>query len=665
MMTANRPAARPWRERLASWRPRLLTRIALALMAVGLLPLGAAAYRLTRLTEDAMVEQVLRAQAVAARTAAERVGAFLAVRRSLVAGTAASTLLGGAESAAAEEFLRRSLAAWGELGVLAIAVDNERGDEVLRAQWSDVSDRERAGRALAWTGTAAVRAVPDEEPLLLLLQLPLASGAGMVRVVCDGTELRAILPTGEMGETAELLLVDGDRRVLVGVSNGLAGFPPELVDNALSGKVSGVVRRMRAADGAWFLGAYAPVPEAPWAVLARQPSHIAEEVGRSMRRSAQLSFGGAAVLIALIAAGAYRTVVAPIRELVTAQRRLGKAGAESSAGDEIAELRESFAVLEQRVRDREALDRVFLGRYQILDTLGGGGMGTVFKAWDPKLQRTVALKTIRLEGRSSESERGEHRATLLQEAVTIARLNHPNIVAVYDLEDAGESGAYVAMEFVDGCSLSELLYAEGQLDAARVGALGLELARGLQAAHARAVLHRDVKPANVMLGRDGSVKLADFGIAELVSSARANSDRIFGTPGYVPPETLAGLGYGYRGDLFALGAVLYEALTGEGPFRAHSVAATIGRTIAAEIVRPGLAAPGVPPALESIVLRLLAREPTMRPESATEVVELFERLVRAENWKWSLVPAFAEAAVARERRREDTQWLPTGRGAGE
>ena len=153
----------------------------------------------------------------------------------------------------------------------------------------------------------------------------------------------------------------------------------------------------------------------------------------------------------------------------------------------------------------------------------------------------------------------------MREAVTAARFSHPNVVAVYDVEESPE-GAYIAMELVEGISLERLLLQRGRLRPAEVIPLGAAIARGLAAAHARDIVHRDVKPANVMLGRDGSIKVTDFGIADLIAASVRADGLVFGTPGYLPPEALRGAGHNRAGDLFALGVVLYECLAGVKPF---------------------------------------------------------------------------------------------------
>jgi HAMP domain-containing protein len=392
------------------------------------------------------------------------------------------------------------------------------------------------------------------------------------------------------------------------------------------------------------------VPGTDWYVLSRQPARVAEAVAASMRRRALLSVAAALGLAGALSAAAYRTVVRPLRELVRAQRRLA-GGAGSASGNEVQQLRDAFAVLERQAHDRDAVSRVFLGRYQVLELVGTGGMGSVFKGWDPKLQRAVALKTVRVAGGEAGASRDEQVSTLLREAVTVAKFNHPNLVAVYDVEDA-EDVAFIAMEYVDGQSLERLLATLGRLPADQVVPLGAAMARGLAAAHAQGIIHRDVKPANVLLGRDGSIKVTDFGIADLVSP-RAHNSVVFGTPGYLPPETLTGKGQTPLGDLFAVGVILYECLSGRSPFPGTSNQDLVAATVAGQYVPLREVAPDVPREVEAQVTALVAFDPAERlPATATALAEGLEALAAGKRWRWK--PALAAPAGRRRHERPPT-----------
>ncbi len=284
-------------------------------------------------------------------------------------------------------------------------------------------------------------------------------------------------------------------------------------------------------------------------------------------------------------------------------------------------------------REPEPLDgEPRFGRYQVVDVLGEGSMGTVFRGRDPRLEREVALKTIRLDAATSESRRRELLELLRHEAVTIARLSHPNIVAVYDMGDTRDS-AFVAMELVDGVSLGEYLRMRGPLAPEELIPLGAQIAAGLALSHEREVVHRDVKPGNVLLGRDNSVKVTDFGLAYVLSSVIDDSTELSGTPGYVPPEVLNERPYTQPGDLFGLGATLYECLAGFHPLAGNSLRDTILNTVAGRIRPLEDSVPDLPPELGALIFELLATDPADRP-TAAEVVERLERMAAGRDLRW-------------------------------
>ncbi|PYQ63894.1 MAG: hypothetical protein DMF53_08955 [Acidobacteria bacterium] len=574
-------------------RPRLLTRVALALAAVGLLPLAISYFGLVGVNRDALFAQVLNTHALAARTAAARVESFLEARLSLARGLAANRALADPRSPAAQELLAGSLQAWADLNVEAVAVVNARGQEVVRAQLKGMSPAVTA--ALRLPGAGPVAAVPGELPPVIRIAAPLPGGAGAVMLACGGVALQDVTHPEELGGEAELAVVDPERRVVVGDARSLAAFPRSLVDAALAGRVAGA-SRFPGKHGE-VLGAYAPVPLAGWVALSSQPARVAEAVAARLRRQSIQALGVALLLIALLLAAAWAAVVRPIRDLAREQRKLAGAAPAPAGRDEIDDLRRSFEALRRGLDERKALDDVFLGRYQVIELLATGGMGAVFRGWDPRLQRPVALKTLRLTGIDlpSEAKRTQRVEQLVREAVTAARFSHPNVVAVYDVAESPE-GAYIAMELVEGISLERLLLQRGRLRPAEVIPLGAAVARGLAAAHTRDVVHRDVKPANVLLGRDGSIKVTDFGIADLIAATSRADGLVFGTPGYLPPEALRGGGHDRAGDLFALGVLLYECLAGVKPFGGIEVSDMVQSTLfgAMKPLRPRRAPPPWP-----------------------------------------------------------------------
>lgn len=222
---------------------------------------------------------------------------------------------------------------------------------------------------------------------------------------------------------------------------------------------------------------------------------------------------------------------------------------------------------------------------------------------------------------------------LLQEAVTVARFSHPKIVMVYDVRETPEL-AFIAMEYVDGINLADYLDDRRKLVVEGVAALGIGIAAGLGAAHEHQIVHRDVKPGNVLLGLDGSIKVTDFGVAYLVSSLVREDGKLFGTPGFMAPEALLYEGYSGVSDLFSLGVILYQCLTGQRPFGGRTLHQRMMSTVTDEVVPLREILPEIPPAMEELILGLLERDREKRIGSAQEVVQRLSGLGLADRpWR--------------------------------
>jgi eukaryotic-like serine/threonine-protein kinase len=243
-------------------------------------------------------------------------------------------------------------------------------------------------------------------------------------------------------------------------------------------------------------------------------------------------------------------------------------------------------------------------------------MAVVYCAYDLELDRTVAIKLLA----EHLAEDDEFRARFLLEARIAGGLSHPNVVAVFDAgEDDGRP--YIVMEVVDGETLAAVLQREGRLPADQVAELGMQTAAGLAHAHAHGLVHRDVKPHNLLIRADGVLKVADFGIARAAEATRRLTQigTILGTADYLAPEQALGEDVTAAADVYSLGAVLYEALTGRTPFQADTLVQLLTALQHGAVVPPSELVPGVPPALEEVVMRCLARNPEYRPASAAEV----------------------------------------------
>lgn len=261
-----------------------------------------------------------------------------------------------------------------------------------------------------------------------------------------------------------------------------------------------------------------------------------------------------------------------------------------------------------------------IGRYRIDAVLGKGAMGMVYKATDPMIGRTVALKTMRVDVHGIESEDMLRR--IRNEARAAGALSHPNLVTIYDANEV-DGLFYIAMEYLEGQTLAELMVREGLPSTDRLLDVMKQVCSALDYAHAHGIVHRDIKPANIMLTRDGRVKIMDFGIAKCEGNL-TNSGQVLGTPNYMSPEQVKGKPLDGRSDVFSLGVVLYELLTGERPFHAQNVTTIIYKIVNEQPIPPTELEQELDPGLNAAVMRALAKDREQRYQSCGELLRDLE-----------------------------------------
>ncbi len=286
-------------------------------------------------------------------------------------------------------------------------------------------------------------------------------------------------------------------------------------------------------------------------------------------------------------------------------------------------------------------------RYEIVAEIGRGTTAVVYKARDSYLDRTVAIKIFRPDIGSLHESDAALKRRFQQEAMAAGRLNHRSIVAVHDVGEADRT-PYIVMEYVHGRTLADVIASDGPLRPEAAARTAIQLCEGLEYAHRHGIVHRDIKPGNILIGDDGIAKLTDFGIARIAGTDQTQSGAMLGTPAYMSPEQVRGQAADARSDVFALGVVLYEALTGAAPFRGDDLAAVLYQIAHTDPASLRARAPSVTPALAAVVTRALTKSPDARYPTARALANALAEAVVA-----SRPPTGARARGTRSRSRTD------------
>jgi serine/threonine-protein kinase len=262
-----------------------------------------------------------------------------------------------------------------------------------------------------------------------------------------------------------------------------------------------------------------------------------------------------------------------------------------------------------------------LGRYEILKELGRGGMGIVLMGRDPHLDRKVALKIIKIDDSGDGMDHKELHERFYIEARAAGKINHPNIVTVYDVGEV-DGKKFIAMEFVEGRTLADIISKDGPLPLLRTAKFIHQIADGLAYAHDSGIVHRDIKPGNILVTADDKAKIADFGLARLQSSGSVTqTGHAVGSPSYMSPEQVQGLAVDGRSDMFSLGVLFYELLTQRRPFEGESLTTVIFKIIKDTPMAPSQINKAVPPAIDNIIAKMTAKDPNMRYPSCADVAK--------------------------------------------
>jgi serine/threonine protein kinase len=307
----------------------------------------------------------------------------------------------------------------------------------------------------------------------------------------------------------------------------------------------------------------------------------------------------------------------------------------------------------------EERNQVKLGRYEIVRELGKGAMGIVYLAKDPLIGRLVALKTIRPSAHADDEDTKEFQARFVREAQAAGILNHPSIVTVHDIGVDDPTGvSFIAMEYVEGQNLKEVLSAGRPLSFEQAADIIAQVAEGLDFAHAKGIVHRDVKPANIILLEGNRAKITDFGIAKITSGAAnlTTTGQFLGTPNYMAPEQIKGTPVDGRSDIFSLGICLYECLTHRKPFGGDSLTSISYKIVHEPFPPLQEANPTIPDGFADVVGHCLAKDPVKRYQRGKDMANALRAVIRGERPTRSSDPLFADATVVT---RSDRDKLPT------
>ncbi|HEY7026109.1 MAG TPA: protein kinase [Gemmatimonadales bacterium] len=570
----------------------------------------------------------------------------------------------------ADEFRKQGDAAWAmitdQAGVLqastrsATAFGDSLGNSVL------------VGEALSGTPTQGiwVESTPAGDSLFQAIAVPLAAGESVVGALVMALSLDMGLADRLKRQTAsEVVFVAFDT---LGVPRVAAStLPAGTLDEALQKRAAAgtapdsVPKRLGVkAGGMTWMAAVGPLQTASGVTVGEYAGLRAREAELApftlLQRSIVYAFFaalGIALIISLILA---RQITNPLRQLVDVTRGVAEGRYEGSldikSHDEIGELAEAFQRMLDELREKQRLveflggtsggrtasmaaptsavhtpsklmpGSVLANRYEIREQLGAGGMGVVYRAFDRELQEQIAIKTLQpgLLGDAHVLERFK------QEIRLARKISHPNVVRTHDL---GESdGTYfITMEYVEGTSLDQLLDQRGALPLGVILTIGRQLCRALEVAHAVGVVHRDIKPPNLVLDAQGFLKVMDFGIARLVERRQPGNQltatgSIIGTPEYMAPEQLMGEPVDGRADLYAAGTVLFECATGKRVFNATSFGSILLKQVQETPPDPRTMVPGLPTAFAELILKALAKKPADRWQTAEEFHQALDRV---------------------------------------
>ncbi|MFK8017103.1 MAG: serine/threonine-protein kinase [Gammaproteobacteria bacterium] len=612
----------------------LMAWVIAGLLAISVIPFATTVFQISR-NQDGLIDQVQQTHLVSVISTAETLSNYIAQLSNLLVSIGTSpSVIDNDDDASATELLANALLM--NESIVAIGLYDDGESRLLRQMAQKKSAADIASAIFERASPKRLQTVTLNNQDYLILRHVNPNAALELLMLVDRAQLQSWLTVPALND-ARLGLRDDNNQIIDGQVNDYRLFPESLRSLLDANYVGSAADDFTDDNKTRQVAAFARVADTDWAVISQQVAQKAEIARQAMWQTAVQALVAVFLLSCLLASAAHAKVVRPIRDILKSQRQLLGANSTTASGSEIDQLKQAFTLLETHIRDRRQLKKISLGRYQISDVIASGAMGTVFKGWDPRLERPIAIKTIRIGEQKESFKRDMLVEKLVAEAKLVAKIVHPNIVTIYDAVDTRET-AFIAMELVEGISLRDYLKTCKAMAPMQTVALAAGILRGLAEAHTHGIIHRDIKGGNVLLGYSGSIKLSDFGLASIVGSAMSDGGSILGSPGYIAPEVIAGRPYTHASDIFSVGVLLYRCLVGFVPFRGPSVAAILNATTATKATPPMDVNADVPEPLSNAVMSLLIKDPMKRPSSALLVIDTIERALGTHAWQ----PTFAD-----------------------
>jgi hypothetical protein len=596
--------------------------VSLTIILVGSLPFLLSWYQIKN-SNEAIIDQAQKSHMIISRATADRFGATVEKYMNLAESLGANqSIYLNPNSTEAVETLKASLISQNEILSIGLFLSSkEEGFKVIQLLNKKTNSLKNIDTIIEKNFSNTVSLIIYENQNLVHIRKATARPNVYLSIITKIDFIKFLDPS-ILGNSANLYLLDADAKIIASSGGNISDLSVNILQQLKSNNIISSANRSHDIKQTKTIESLAKVPYSDWFIISQQPTKFAEKTATDMTSTAQKAFALACLIMFLLISIAYYSWIKPIRNIIQNQKQLmGITDSDDQwNGDEVTALELSFDSLTKHINDRNALSNVFVDRYQVISSIGKGGMGSVFLGWDPRLNRHVALKTLPLDMTEAFGSRQDMSQILVQEAITAAKLSHRNIVSIYDVIST-DATAFIAMEFIDGESLGSLLSRTGPMPLSNILPIIIAVSRGLESAHNIGFVHRDIKPDNILLDQNGDIKLADFGTTILLADS-IEKDYVTGTTGYIAPEIYLKGDFGVKSDLFSLGVIIATCLLGENPFKGKKQHNTKFNIINKNIDFPSDIRSQGSDEIFNLIDSLLNKDPQKRPESAKNVANL-------------------------------------------